>query len=95
LDCYEDASGQKVNREKTSLFFSRNTKENVRLSLSRAVGVNPSQRYERYLGLSALIGRSKVSSFNGIKGRILAKMNGWKEKFLSHAGKDILLKAVL
>jgi hypothetical protein len=95
LDCYEDASGQKVNREKTSLFFSKYTKENVRLSLSRAVGVNPTQRYERYLGLMAFIGKSKVSSFNGIKGRIWAKMNGWKEQFISHAGKEILLKAVL
>jgi hypothetical protein len=32
LDCYEDASVQKINRDKTSLFFSRNTKAEVRLS---------------------------------------------------------------
>jgi hypothetical protein len=95
LACYEDASGQKVNRDKTSLFFIKNTKVEVRLFLSRAMGVNPIQRYERYLGVPALIGRSKVSTFNGIKGRIWAKMNGWEEKFLSHAGKEILLKAVL
>jgi len=95
LDCYEMASGQKINREKTSLFFSRNTNADIRVLISSAVGVPSTQQYECYLGLPALIGRSKVSTFNGIKGRIWSRMNGWKEKFLSHAGKEILLKAVL
>jgi hypothetical protein len=36
-----------------------------------------------------------VSGFNNIKGRIWRRMNGWKEKFISHAGKEILLKSVL
>jgi hypothetical protein len=53
------------------------------------------QCFERYLRLSALIGRSRVSSFNFIKGRIWAKLNGWKEKFLTHAGKEVLLKAII
>lgn len=30
LDRYEKASGQKLNREKTSIFFSRNTKEETK-----------------------------------------------------------------
>jgi hypothetical protein len=33
--------------------------------------------------------------FNGIKGRIWNKINGWKEKFLLHDGNEILLKAVI
>jgi hypothetical protein len=41
------------------------------------------------------MGRSKVSSLAGIKGQIWDKMQGWKEKFLSHAGKEILLKDVI
>jgi hypothetical protein len=45
--------------------------------------------------LPALIGRSKISSLSGIKGRIWDKMQGWKEKFLLHAGKEILLKVVV
>jgi hypothetical protein len=95
LECYEAASGQKINREKTFLFFSRNTKPAIRIILLRVVGVAYSQRYETYLGHPALICGSKVSVFQGIKGIIWATLNGWKDKFLSHAGKEILLKAVI
>jgi hypothetical protein len=57
--------------------------------------VNPTTRYEKYLGLPALIGRSRSNSFAAVKGKIWDRMNGWKEKFLSQAGKEILLKAVV
>jgi hypothetical protein len=39
LSCYEDASGQKVNRDKTSYFFSRNTDLARQSSMMGAVGV--------------------------------------------------------
>ena len=42
-----------------------------------------------------MVGKSRVASFASIKGRIWDKINGWKEKFLSHAGKEVLMKAVL
>jgi hypothetical protein len=89
------ASGQKLNREKTSIFFSRNTKMEAKTSILTKAGVSSTQRYERYVGLPTLIGCSSVTTFNGIKGRIWNKINGWKEKFLSHPSKEILLKAVI
>jgi hypothetical protein len=95
LDMYEKASGQKLNKEKASIFFSRNTKAPIREYLSRRVGVAPTNKYETYLGLPALVGRARVRSFEGLKGRIWEKMHGWKEKFLSQAGKEVLLKAVV
>jgi hypothetical protein len=95
LSTYEAASGQKINREKTALFFSRNTKQEVRESISQEVGAECTQQFERYLGLPTLIGRSRVSSFNYIKGRIWSKLNGWKEKLLTHAGNEVLLKSVI
>jgi hypothetical protein len=36
-----------------------------------------------------------VSSFSSLKGRIWDCMNGWKEKFLSQARKEVLLKVVV
>jgi hypothetical protein len=92
---YEEASGQLLNREKTGLFFSRNTKADIRSIISQSLGVSSTAHYEKYLGLPSLIGRSRVSTFNGIKERIWKRINGWKERFLSHAGKEILIKAVI
>jgi len=92
---YEEASDQQLNRQKTSLFFSRNTPSMSRISVTSAACVNSTNRYENYLGLPALIGRSRISTFSGIKGRIWNRVNGWKEKFLTHAGKEVLIKAVL
>jgi hypothetical protein len=74
LDDYEKASGQKLNKGKTSLFFSRNTGEDMRAQILAVAGIGSTQRYEKYLGLPALIGRSKISSLSGIKGRIWDKM---------------------
>ena len=42
-----------------------------------------------------MVGKSQVASFASIKGHIWDRINGWKEKFLSHAGKEVLLKVVL
>jgi hypothetical protein len=94
LIVYERASGQKINREKTSIFYSRNTQREFRNFLSSFEGVVSTTRFEKYLGLPALIGRSKCRAFAGIQGRVQAKLKGWKEKFLSQAGKEILIKAV-
>jgi hypothetical protein len=95
LDTYERASGQKLNKSKTSVFFSRNTHAETKAYILSLAGVSSTRSYEKYLGLPALIGRSKVSAFSDIKGRIWDRICGWKEKFLSQAGKEIMLKAVI
>lgn len=46
------------------------------------------------MGLPTLFHRSKKISFSGIKDPIWKKLKGWKEKLLSKAGKEILIKAV-
>ena len=50
--------------------------------------------YEKYLGLPSFVGRNKKSSFNYIKERVWRKLQGWEEKLLSQAGREILIKAV-
>jgi hypothetical protein len=53
------ASGQKINREKTVIFFSRNTHHDAKEHILSVAGVSAIGSYERYLGLPALIGKSK------------------------------------
>lgn len=53
------------------------------------------ENYDKYLGLSILIGRSKYNMFHWIKERVWSKIINWKHKFISQAGREILIKAVL
>ena len=80
LACYEEASGQMVNEDKITLFFSKNTDMHVQEVIKNSLGVPAIQHYEKYLGLSSFIRRNKKACFTQIKERILAKMQGWKEK---------------
>ena len=67
LKAYERASGQKVNRNKTTLFFSRSTSDDIKSSIKQTLGVQDILQYEKYLGLPSLVGKGKKSSFNYIK----------------------------
>jgi hypothetical protein len=95
LELYERASGQMLNRDKTSIFFSRNTCNSVKENILRLAGVPTTQQYDKYLGLPALVGKSRIREFQSIKDRVRNKINEWKTKFMSQAGKEVLLKAVV
>ena len=47
------------------------------------------------LGLPLLVGKNKKNTFRDIKERLAKKLAGWKEKLLSKAGKEVLIKAVV
>ena len=83
LAYYEVASGQVINKEKTTLFFSRNTDEATQEALKVALNVPAIRHYEKYLGLPSFVGRNKMTCFTQIKERIWDHMQGWKEKLLS------------
>ena len=48
-----------------------------------------------YLGLPYLVGRSKWEVFAFVRERVWKKAHGWKEKLLSRAGKEIMIKSIL
>jgi ribonuclease HI len=95
LQGYESASGQRLNCSKTAIFFSKNTPQDEKRIIVEAAGIPVTQRYDKYLGLPALIGKSRMAAFKGIKDRVWKRMQDWKVKFLSQAGKEILLKSVI
>ena len=47
------------------------------------------------MGLPAFVGRAKKHSFVYINERIWKKLQGWKEKLLSQAGREVLIKSVI
>ena len=95
LQLYEKASGQKINRNKTTVFFSKATNEGRKVEIKDFLGVSEVKEYKRYLGLPVVVGKNKKASLNYIKERVWSKLQGWKEKFLSQAGREVLLKVVV
>ena len=89
------SSSQQINKAKTMVFFSKSTKEDRRDSINNMLGVTEVRHYEKYLGLPSLVGRNKKSSFNYIKEWVWRKLQGWEEKLLSQAGREVLIEAVV
>ena len=88
-------SDQVVNSAKTSIFFSYNTLPNIRNSIFSSFSTSISTQFEKYLGLFPVVGRVKKRAFNEIKNRVFRRLQGWKEKLLSQAGQEVLIKAVI
>jgi hypothetical protein len=95
LKVYELASRQKLNTSKTAIFFSRNTSQEIKKSILAEAKIPCSQRYDKYLGLPALVGKSQTREFKSIIDKVWKQMQDWKLKLLSQAGQKILLKVII
>lgn len=72
----------------------QNTTETARQAVKNALNLNCETANERYLGLPVYVRHSKTQAFEYIRDKIWHRIQGWKEKLLSMAGKEILIKAV-
>lgn len=80
--------GQIVNKDKTTLFFSKNTNVQTQDAIKISLNVPAIQHYEKYLGLPSFIGKEKKGCFTQVKERVWTRMQGWKKKLLSQARKE-------
>ena len=56
LQLYAEASGQCINLEKLSVYFSGNTSESQKQWIKQALIVKEVDRFDTYLGLPTLVG---------------------------------------
>jgi hypothetical protein len=63
LNVYENCSGQCINREKSSIYFSPNTPQALRHDLKVQLGIMVEAFNERYLGLPTAVGRLTSGTF--------------------------------
>lgn len=81
--------GQIVNKEKQSIMFSKNTREADKVLIMSALAIGSEARTEKYLGLPVYMGKFKLKNFAYLKDRVWKRIQGWKEKLLPKAGKEI------
>jgi hypothetical protein len=94
LQLYEDCLGQMINKAKSAVLFSQNTAAHQKKKVCDLLQVTKETMSEKYLGLPVHGGRSKTGSFGYLEDQIWKRIQGWNEKFLSWAGKEILIKAI-
>ena len=70
LQLYAESSGQCINFEKSSIYFSSNTGEGQRDMIKSMLGVKEVEKFESYLGLPTLLDLSKYQAFSFLKDRV-------------------------
>jgi len=63
LRTYELASGQVINKDKSSVLFSPNTSNYTRQQMRAILSINQEAKSEKYLELPVTVGRSRKKNF--------------------------------
>lgn len=94
LEIYEKASGQQVNRSKSSIFYSSNVLQYNKESINQHLQMVEANDQSTYLGLPNVIGRNKSAILGFLKDKVDMKIRSWEGSYVSRAGKEILVKQV-
>lgn len=95
LTTYESASGQKVNRGKSSVFFSANVIQYNKERVCQELHIREADDSSKYMGLPNILGRNKSVVYGYLKGNVKASIQKWTEKNVSRPAKEILMKMVV
>ncbi|KAL0336948.1 UNVERIFIED_CONTAM: hypothetical protein Scaly_1969900 [Sesamum calycinum] len=64
-------------------------------SFGKYFGDPKGAQHDLYLGLPSIVGKSQKAVFSSLRDKVWNRISGRNEKMLSHAGKGMLIKAVL
>lgn len=95
LNKYAQASCQIINLDKSTMVFSAGTSGTARTAIQNVLGIQVVPKFDKYLGMPAVVGRSKKAVFEFIKDRVWERIKQWNERDFSMASREVLIKAVL
>ncbi|KAK4268485.1 hypothetical protein QN277_025138 [Acacia crassicarpa] len=88
-------SGQVINLDKSSIFFTPNTPDDVMNVVGGILGIAATEDPGKYLGIPSIWGKTKHQALAYIRERVARKIQGWGHSSLSYAGREVMIKAVL
>ena len=95
LDSFCDLLGLKINLRKSKVFFSPNVDIDQRSKLSDVLGFSSTPNLGKYLGFPFKHSGATSQDFNFVIERVQNKLQGWKSKLLSMAGRVVLSQVVI
>ena len=88
-------SGQKISNEKSRIYFSANVDEDLKERVCEKLGMFETKNSRKYLGFPLKRIGALRGQYNFVAERVMKKLAGWKTKFLSFAGRAVLVKFVM
>jgi hypothetical protein len=95
LNTFCDGSGQRINLEKSTIFFGNGCRERVKDEVKQKLGVFNETLQDSYLGMPTQIGRSPIITFRYLLDRMWRRVSGLSDRPLSRMGNEIMLKTVI
>jgi hypothetical protein len=95
LDLFCSSSVQKVSKEKSRVFFSKNVGWHKKLELSNLLGIQATDDLGKYLGVPILHKRVTKDTYQFILDKVNQRLSTWKANTLSFAGRVTLAKSVI
>ncbi|XP_060182081.1 uncharacterized protein LOC132611714 [Lycium barbarum] len=95
LESYEAASGQQINKHKSTIILHSKASSRRVDRASRITGMKKESLPFKYLSCPLYTGRKRISYYTEMIHKILTRIRGWNYKLLSPGGKSTLIKHVL
>ena len=90
LDLLCNSSGQKISLNKSNIFFSPGVEKTLVTKIIAAAKIQSSSMLDKYLGTPSITGCAHTRIFSSILDRLGGRLEGWKAKYLSIAGRTVL-----
>ena len=95
LNRFCEESRQKVSLEKSRIYFSPNVQEGISEEICSKLGIQATTNIGKYLGFPINHRGAARNQFNFVVDTVMNKLACWKAKFLSFAGRTVLVKSVM
>jgi hypothetical protein len=95
LAWYCSLSGQSLNLDKSELYCSPNMPSQQKIKMAQDLGVKLVPQPSKYLGVNFKLRGNRIADFQDLIDKISSKLQGWKAKLLSQAGRLTLINSVL
>lgn len=95
LELYEEVSGQAINLNKSTITFGSKVSPSVKTHMRNLLGIHNDGGMGKYLGLPEQFGSKKSEMFAYIVDKVQKVTQGWHQRYLSHGGKEVLLKEIV